>query len=220
MSILILGDSGFYSSSRRGWCKNNWFYHRRHRTYFYHRRLRTHFYHRRHRTHFIPRLPRKGGRGHRRGQEIGLGLKESDIHGHKPLTRRRVVPFIPLLSRRITKENTLEGARVQLTTRGRVIMDKTDTTKYFGRNRKQGLRTEEDVKRSLFVQNLGRETINKIGSGENGVAPIGSRHVHKKTHAPSHVKKMPILAFSHPILLRGIGTRSLMDNAMSREILS
>ncbi|GMP52315.1 hypothetical protein CsSME_00036176 [Camellia sinensis var. sinensis] len=98
-------------------------------------------------------------------------------------------------------------------------MDKTDTTKYFGRNRKQGLRTEEDVKWSLFVQDLGRETINKMGSGENGIAPIGSRHVHKKTHAPSYVKKMPILAFSHPILLRGIGTRGLMDNAMSREIL-
>lgn len=99
-------------------------------------------------------------------------------------------------------------------------MDKTDTTKYFGRNRKQGLRTEEDVKRSLFVQDLGRETINKMGSGENSVAPIGPRYIHKKTHAPSHVKKMSILAFGHPILLRGIGARGLMDNAMSREILS
>ncbi|GMP55258.1 hypothetical protein CsSME_00020124 [Camellia sinensis var. sinensis] len=99
-------------------------------------------------------------------------------------------------------------------------MDKTDTTKYFGRNRKQGLRTEEDVKRSLFVQDLGRETIKKMGSGENSVAPIESRHIHKKTHAPSHVKKMPILAFGYPILLGGIGARGLMDNAMSREILS
>ena len=99
-------------------------------------------------------------------------------------------------------------------------MDKTDTTKYFRRNRKQGLRTEEDVKRSLFVQDLGRETINKMGSGENSVAPIGPGDTHRKAYAPSHVKKMPILAFGHPILLRGIGARGLMDNAMSREILS
>ena len=148
-----------------------------------------------------------------------MGLKEDDIRGHKPLTRRGVITLIPLLSRRVPKENTFEGARVQLTTRGRVIVDKTDTTKYFRRNRKQGLRTEEDVKRSLFGQDLGRETINKMGSGENSVAPIGSRHMHKKTHAPSHVKKMPILAFGPPILLRGIGARGLIDNAMSRKIL-
>ena len=111
-----------------------------------------------------------------------------------------MVTFIPLLSRRVTKENTLEGARVQLTTRGRVIVDKTDTTKDFRRNRKQGLRTEEDVKRSLFGQDLGRETINKMGSGENSVAPIEPRYIHRKTHAPSHVKKMPILTFCHPIV--------------------
>ncbi|KAF5944905.1 hypothetical protein HYC85_018982 [Camellia sinensis] len=41
-----------------------------------------------------------------------------------------------------------------------------------------------------------------MGSGENSVTPIGPRHMHKKTHAPSYVKKMPILAFGHPILLR------------------
>ena len=72
----------------------------------------------------------------------------------------------------------------------------------------------------MFLQDLGRETINKMGSGENSVATIGLRHIHKKIHEPSHVKKMPILAFGHTILLRGIGARGLMDNAMSREILS
>ena len=76
------------------------------------------------------------------------------------------------------------------------------------------------MKRSLVLQDLGRETINKMGGGENSVAPIGPRHIHRKTHAPSHVKKMPILAFRHPILLRGIGARGLMDNDMSRKILS
>ncbi|KAF5956954.1 hypothetical protein HYC85_004179 [Camellia sinensis] len=75
-------------------------------------------------------------------------------------------------------------------------MDKTDTTKYFGRNRKQGLRTEEDVKRSLFVQDLGRETINKMGSEKDVKAPNllkkekeyaekSHHHHHKETHGTS-----------------------------------
>ncbi|GMP98438.1 hypothetical protein CsSME_00046324 [Camellia sinensis var. sinensis] len=57
MPVRILGDSGFYSPSRRGGFKNNWFHHRKHSSRGWCKN--NWFHHRRHRTHFTPRLPRK-----------------------------------------------------------------------------------------------------------------------------------------------------------------
>ncbi|GMP93441.1 hypothetical protein CsSME_00043275 [Camellia sinensis var. sinensis] len=63
-------------------------------------------------------------------------------------------------------------------------MDKTDTTKYFGRNRKQGRRTEEDVKRSLLSKTwVGRRLIRwaavRTASPQKGRGTFIKKHMHR-----------------------------------------
>ncbi|GMP33924.1 hypothetical protein CsSME_00007026 [Camellia sinensis var. sinensis] len=96
--------------------------------------------------------------------------------------QRKTHPLVALLSGGVIQEDTPKRPRIQLTTGRRMVMNKAHTPKGFGRNGEgnRSLEAEQNLKRSLFMKNLGRKPIDEEGSSENRLPPIGSRNAHFK----------------------------------------
>ena len=66
----------------------------------------------------------------------------------------------------------------------------------------------------LKSKDSGWHTIDQIGSYENGFSLEIIWNIRGKHKTLGNLQEMSILAFSHPILLRGVNTRTYVDNPM------
>ncbi|GMP88255.1 hypothetical protein CsSME_00040307 [Camellia sinensis var. sinensis] len=83
-----------------------------------------------------------------------------------------MITLVALLCGRVTQEDTAKRPRIQLTMGRRMVMNKAHTPKGFWRNREtRRVGREQNLKRSVFVKNLGRQTIDEESCRENNFPP-------------------------------------------------
>ena len=96
-------------------------------------------------------------------------------------------------------------------------MHKASATKDAGRKGEHRTTRKEDGVWGFVKEDRGGHTINKVAGSKNGIAPKPVGHMMVNEKSASRLNQVAILTLSHPILLRAVGTRGLMKDAMCRE---
>lgn len=139
---------------------------------------------------------------------------KSNIHKNKLSPSRWMITLVTLLRRRITKENTLQGFKIQFEPWRFFNMHNANTTKNPRKNRKQQRHRGEHLNTSFVPQHLGRKPINEEGNNLYCIILEDFGNIHFKHQCSNSLHEMHIFAFSHSILLGSTSTYCLMNDVM------
>ena len=93
-------------------------------------------------------------------------------------------------------------------------MHKASATKDAWRKGEPRTVREENGLGGFVIQDRGGHAVNKVARGKNDITPKLVGHMMVKQKSTSCLNQVAILTLSHPILLRGVGTRGLVKNVM------
>ena len=105
---------------------------------------------------------------------------EYDICRHKITPKSRRIALITFLNPRIPKEDTLKRLGIKFGNSGTNIANKTDITKDFRVNRKQGFGRKQGGIWSSTIEDRKGHTINKKARSRHGVSPKRIGNIHLK----------------------------------------
>ena len=151
------------------------------------------------------------------GGEREGGLIENDMTGDNDTTRRKVIAPIPLMIRRIPKEDATSRTRCELVRCGGREVGIAGTPK----NSKViigGRSAKESKGRCRSAHRLGRKAIEQVGGGVQGLSPEASRDRGIKQQGAHDVVGGTNHALSLAILSRGVRARhAKLDTVRKKE---